>query len=412
MAPSALNRAFPLVVAAILATGCSFPNQPQAAGSPAPTGPELTSPPPTPHSSSTPNQPPPTPTPTTPPALPSTAATCAAPIAAGDNLILATIAGGASIVLRDITDLSNPRTICTFRSQVSPRFATASVVGYADGGATSNSPGGIVRLDLANLTQRTMASWASGGFGSGLFDWSPDGQSLSYIAPSDTGLAWHLLGGDGFDRVLAALGTPPGRDVSPQDDGFSVSFSPDGRYLALVESFTGGSGETAPLQVRRVSDGGLVYSATSGTMGVWASVPSRLFFRSREGALSRWDPTQGVTQVQSSLRWSRPHASPDGRWVAYTVYDANGYPRVGLYGVQSNTFQLLSTQLRSGAQFVNNTYVWYQAEALCGNNPCGLSPTQPTGATYLHDIAAATENASRVKALYDAWPRGRGGRGT
>jgi hypothetical protein len=164
--------------------------------------------------------------------------------------------------------------------------------------------------------------------------------------------------------------------------------------------------------VRRVSDGGLVYSAISGTMGVWASVPSRLFFRSREGALSRWDPTEGVTQVQSSLRWSRPHASPEGRWVAYTVYDANGYPRVGLYGVQSNTFQLLSTQLRSGAQFVNNTYVWYQAEALCANNPCGLSPTQPTGATYLYDIVAATENASRVKALYDAWPRGSGGRGT
>ena len=66
-----------------------------------------------------------------------------------------------------------------------------------------------------------------------------------------------------------------------------VGFSPDGLYLALVQTFaTGGSGESSPLQIRRVADGGLVYSAAAGTMAVWASVPSRLFFRTPPGPCS------------------------------------------------------------------------------------------------------------------------------
>jgi hypothetical protein len=308
------------------------------------------------------------------------------------------------VVLRDITDLASPRTICTFAGPVSPRFATATVVGFAEGGATPSSPGDIVRLDLASATQWTVASWPAGG-GPGFFDWSPDGQSLTFIAPAGSGLAWHLLGADGSDRVLATLGTVPGRGVSQQDDDFMVAFSPDGLYLALVETFTSGDGDTAPVQVRRVSDGGLLYAAASGTMGAWASAPSRLYFRSREGALSRWDPAAGVSQMLPSLRWARPRASPDGRWLAYTIYDSNGYPHVGLYGVQSNTYQQINGQLRSGAQFVNDKLVWYQGEGLCGGGPCGLRSTQPTGATYLYDIAEATENVSRIKSLYDAWPR-------
>jgi len=134
-------------------------------------------------------------------------------------------------------------------------------------------------------------------------------------------------------------------------------------------------------------------------------VPSRLFFRNSDGVLSRWDPSTGVSTMQPSLKWTRPRSSPDGRWVAYTIYDGRGYPRVGLYGVQSNTYQLITTQLRSGAQFLNTSLVWYQGEALCGGNPCGLAATQPSGVTYLYDIGAATESVSRIKSTYDAWPR-------
>ena len=407
---SARTRALSLVVSAALLAGCSFAATPTAAHSPAPASPALTSPPPTskPSAGASPTAAPssaPTPTPAD---APSTAASCTGPIPAGDNLILGAIAGSAAVVLRDITDLANPRTLCTFAGTPSPRFVTASVISFSEGGANLGDPGDVLRVDLGAASQRKVATWSGSTFGSGLFDWSPDGQSATYVAPAGDGWAWHLLTAGAADRVLTTMPPVPGRGGSP-DDSFSVSFSPDGLYLAMVETFTTGSGETAPVQVRRASDGGLVHSAASGTMGVWASVPSRFFYReNHSGAVSRWDPSTGVSPMQSSLQWVRPFASPDGRWVAYTVYDGQGLPHVGLYSVQGNSFGLINQQLRSGAQFVNDRYVWYQGESLCGGNPCGLRSTQPSGTTYLYEIATSTENTSRIKSLYDAWPRGTG----
>ena len=315
--------------------------------------------------------------------------------------MLGTLTGSTTVVLRDITDLASAHNLCTFVGTIAPRFATASVVGYTQQGSDFGSPGHITRIDVATGTTSSAASWTAGGFGSGVFDWSPDGSALTYMAPGTPGPAWHLLTG-GRDQVLANLPAVPGRGVSIEDDDFMVAFSPDGLYLALVETFaTGGTGDSAPLQVRRVSDGGLVYSAPSGTMGVWASVPSRLFFRNGT-VLSRWDPSSGVSVMQSSLRWTRPNASPDGRWVAYTSYDSAGHPHVNLYSVQGNSVRAVVPGLRSGALFLSNNLLWYQEESACD---CGLSTSQTTGTTYLYDIAANSESGSRLSGVFDAWPR-------
>lgn len=372
-----------------LAGACAAPSTGAGSTRPSPAAAASTFPPPSPGATAAPA------------GTPSSVAACTGAIPSGGNLVLATVTGSSTVVLRDITNLASAHTICTFAGSVSPRFATASVVGYMQGGDAS-TPGKIVRLDLASATSTDAASWPSGGSGSGFFDWSPDGRSLTYIGGSSTGTAWHLVSG-GHDLVLATLPAVPGRGVSPQDDDFMLSFSPDGLYVALVQTFAiGGAGETAPVQVRRTSDGGLVYSATSGTMGVWASLPSRLFFRDRGGILSRWDPSSGVSVMQSSLRWTRPHSSPDGRWVAYTTYDGAGHPHVALYSVQGNSVGPSLSGIRSGAQFLNNSLVWYREEAACD---CGLIQSQPTGKAYLYDIGASTENASRISALLDAWPR-------
>jgi hypothetical protein len=106
--------------------------------------------------------------------------------------------------------------------------------------------------------------------------------------------------------------------------------------------------------------------------------------------------------MQSALRWTRPHASPDGRWVAFTTYDGAGHPHVGLYSVQGNSLGPTPPGLRSGAQFLNNGLVWYQEEAACD---CGMTQSQTTGRTFIYDIAAASESGSRISGLYDAWPR-------
>jgi hypothetical protein len=330
-------------------------------------------------------------------------ASCTASVPSDHNLVLATVAGSTAVVLRDITNTAAAQTLCTFTGTVSPRFATAKVVGYTVQGSNLGSSGRIVRLDLAANSGRVTASWPAGAFDSGNFDWSPNGAALTYIGPGSAGLTWHLVSG-GTDRDLASLPAVPGRGVSLQDDDFMIGFSPDGLYLAMVQTFaTGGSGERAPLQVRRVSDGTLVYSATSGTMGVWASVPSRLFFRDTSGAVSSWDPSSGVSGMQGSLKWTRPHASPDGRWITYTIYDAAGHPHVGLYSVQGNSLGPQLAGLRSGALFLNNNLLWYQEESACD---CGLAgQSQLTGRTFIFDIAAASEAGSRLTGVFDAWPR-------
>jgi hypothetical protein len=387
--------------AAILLGACTAPGI-GAGPTPSPSAASHSTASPTATPTTAPTTAPPPPT-ATPGSTPSSVASCTGAIPSTGNLVLATLTGSTTVVLRDITNLASPRTICTFTGSLSPHFATASVIGYTQGGSDLSSPGRITRLDLAASMATDVASWSSGGFGSGIFDWSPDGRSLTYILGSPTATAWHLVSG-GHDQALASLPPVPGRGVSQQDDDFMLAFSPDGLYLAMVQTFaTGGTGDSAPFQVRRTSDGGLVYSATSGTMAAWASVPSRLFFRSAAGVLSRWDPSTGVSVMQSSLKWVRPHASQDGRWIAYTIYDSAGHPRAALYSVQGNSLGPSPSGLRSGALFLNNNLVWYQEESPCD---CGLGgQSQTTGRAFLYDIAANTESGSRLTGVYDAWPR-------
>jgi hypothetical protein len=216
------------------------------------------------------------------------------------------------------------------------------------------------------------------------------------------GTTWHLKNASG-DHVLATLPAIPGRGVSPDQDSAFLSFSPDGLYIAMFQTFaTGGSGATAPDQVRRATDGSLVYSTTGMTMAVWASVPSRLFFRDATGSMQRWDPSSGVSPMLS-LNWINPRSSPDGRWISYTFHTGTGaVGGVGFYSVQANSVVNTSPPGRAGVRFLNNVLVWYFGERAC--DTCfGGQPT-PTGATYIYDIGGTSETASRITAVFDAWP--------
>src|SRR5207253_3048567 len=192
----------------------------------------------------------------------------------------------------------------------------------------------IIQAQFAGGPTTLLATYGAGVIGSGQYAISPDGRSVTYL----DGNTWRLAGPTG-NKVLSTLPAVPGRGVNPDEDDSFLSFSPDGLYVALFQTFhVGGSGETAPDQVRKASDGQLVYSTTGMTMAVWASVPSRLFFRDNSGNLHRWDPSSGLSAM-TSLGWVRPKASPDGRWIAYTFPTVSGVGGVGFYSVQSNSVQ-------------------------------------------------------------------------
>jgi hypothetical protein len=305
--------------------------------------------------------------------------------------VIGAVSGDPTIVVRDIQDPANAKNVCRFDAgAVSPQFVSATQVAYE---TASNE---LIKADLTSGGTTLIATFGA-GLGSGQYSFSPDGRSATYL----DGNAWHLVTSSG-NRILATLPAVPARGVNADEDDIFLKYSPDGQYIALVQTYhTGGTGPTAPDQVRKASDGSLVYNTTGMTMGVWASVPSRLFLRDTAGSVHRWDPTTGVSTMLA-LHWIGPKASPDGRWISYTFRTSSGLGGVGFYSVQSNSVSNTSPPGRSGVHFLTNDLVWYIGERACSTCFGGL-PT-PTGVTYIYDIAGTSEVVSRLAAVFDGWP--------
>lgn len=317
---------------------------------------------------------------------------CDVAVPAGDDLVIGAVTGDTTLVIRDIQDPANAHNLCHFDpAATNPQFVSATQVAYE---TSSNQ---LVESQVGSSTATVLASFG-GGFGSGQYAVSPDGHSVTYL----DGNAWHLITSSG-DRVMTTLPAVPGRGGNPDEDDTFLSFSPDGLYIALVQTFhVGGTGATAPDQIRKASDGSLVYSTSGMTMGVWASVPSRLFFRDTSGTVHRWEPSSGLSTMLS-LHWVHPKASPDGRWISYTFRTSTGLGGIGFYSVQSNSVPNTTPPGRSGPRFLTNDLVWYIGEKACATCFGGL-PT-PTGVTYIYDIAGASEVVSRLASVVDAWPK-------
>jgi hypothetical protein len=329
------------------------------------------------------------------PASPSPTASlvhCTAAVPAGDNLVIGTVVGDPTVVVRDIQDPAHARNLCTIDGAASsPQFISGTTVAY------ETAANEIVKADLTAGTATVLATYTQ-GFDSGQYAFSPDGTLLTYLDSN----AWHLVGPSG-NRVLSTLPPAPGRGVSATSDDSFLRFSPDGLYVAYFQTFhVGGTGETAPDQIRKTSDGALVYSTSGATMAIWASVPSRLFFRDGANSIKRWDASSGVSTM-TSLAWIRPSASPDGRWIAYTFAAAGGVEGVGFYSVQANAVSNTTPPGRSGVRFLSNDLVWYIGEKAC--TTCFGGQPAPTGVTYIYSIAGASEITSRLATVNDAWPR-------
>jgi hypothetical protein len=314
---------------------------------------------------------------------------CSTTVPAGDNLVIGTVVGDPTVVVRDIQDPANAKNLCTFDSAAqAPLFVNAGAVAYQTASRQ------IIVADLAAGATSIIATYGAAG----QYAVSPDGSSFTYL----DGSAWHLVKGSS-NKVVSTLPPIPGRGVDPTQDDLYLSFSPDGNYIALFQTFaTGGSGETAQDQIRKASDGSLVYSTSGMTMAVWASVPSRLFFRDMSGNVHRWDSSTGLSSM-TSLKWIRPRSSPDGRWIAYTFPTTSGVDGVGFYSVQANAQQNTTPPGRSGVVFLTNDLVWYSGEKPCST--CfGGQPTA-SGVTYIYSISGASEITSRLASVNDAWPR-------
>jgi len=225
------------------------------------------------------------------------------------------------------------------------------------------------------------------------WDWSPDGNTLAYLADH----LWLKLG----NQPAASVGsfTGQGGRGGGWDDEIAIRFSPTGSYFVLVDTVT----IPNTFQVRRTSDGRVVWASPSSdiqspafaTMAVWSRGVDRLYFRDGNG-LRTWDPSGTVTTLVPGLRWYEPSISPDGRAIAYMVLDAQGNPRVALLDLQTLKTRALSS-LRQGPFFASAGLLLYgRADA---NGPPGAAP-----GVFAYNLNTGLETALPYDILLDVWP--------
>lgn len=332
-------------------------------------------------------------------------ASCAAQPAAAEALIK--LNGSTNPILADVTDPRAPRTLCSISgpSVQNLQLVTQTMISwFATQGAPDRAGTSVIStMDFVTGTSLVAATWSGGGFLDGLHAWSPDRGFLAYVASDASGVNLHMLSGGG-DRVIAGLGSVPGRGFNPNEDDAYLAFSPDGAYVAFVQSFTS-SGDQ--LQVRRTIDGSLAFSLAKGTMATWGSTDSRLYYRMPgSGLVQVWDSVKGVSQAfGQSLSWIRPRAAAGATTtLAFTVRDSSGTPHTWLYANDGRSGGQLPN-VRSSPAWLTATAFFYVEEAACGSN-CGAGPAwQPDGKTFTFDTATQTETASKIAQVYGAWPR-------
>jgi hypothetical protein len=303
---------------------------------------------------------------------------------------------------------SVPRQLCTYRGLPwGVRFIGSSQFAYAAGTEGDHSDGVDGTFDILGATNKTVRRWHNGGFGASTFAWSRDG-ALAYILAAPAGPpgwaaeSWEIhVVNQGQDQTLATLPGVPSRGISEGDQLF-LAFSPDGQYLALESTLTSSPNQEGWFQAWRVSDGSPLAPPLHGTaMAVWAQ--DSLFFWDQAG-VHRWDIGGTTSLIFPGVRWLEPRASPDGKWIAYSLRDSTCLPHVNVLNVATGSSFPVSSGGRDGAIFLTPTILW-DNEQRPDDPPCAMSRSLPTGVTFLYNVATRQESRSTITAVTDVWPR-------
>jgi hypothetical protein len=313
------------------------------------------------------------------------------------NLALVTLNGRTDFVVRDITDINNPRTVGTLnvpsgRSISTARFVSASDVAYID------DDGNLIRLAYASSARVTVTPCTV------LFDWSPDGTAVVYAVTTDAWMTVHQLSA-GHDQVLGSVLAIPivGCELIASCYGadtwdVSLNYSPDGKYISLVDSIA----NTSTFRLW-TPDGKLVKSSDTQSpfMSVWSG--GSLYFRDTAG-VEVWRAGV-VSSFLPGVAWIRPKASPGGGQIIYDARDAQAWDHSYVVDTASGKVRDLGNA-HEGPVFLTSRYVWYQGQRpcvdadYCGTRVAGVAD----GKTYVFDLQAGTESGSIITNVVDVWP--------
>jgi hypothetical protein len=344
-----------VAVTAVLAAACGSGNTPPVAA--------LTSPSSTPTATSTP-----TPAPTT-------------------SLALVTLRGSNQVVVRDITDINNPKTVGTLAVPNQPRFVSATVMSDVD--STS-----LYQMPLSGSPKTVVVKAA---ISLGLFAWTSDGKTAGYVTTD--GL--HVITAGRDSKFGGPLPVASGYGCESQECADSwdsrLAFSPDDAYVSMLVL----SGPVTGFKLW-TSDGKLLTSpaAQAPTMSVWSG---RSFYFRDSGGVEVW--RDGTTsRFLSGVQWVRPKGSPAGGLIVYEARDVSGLAHSYVVDTVSKKVRELNAG-RSEPVFLTSRYVWYAGERLClPTDQCAIGPTIRTGKAYIYDLQDGTESSSLITSVLDVWP--------
>jgi hypothetical protein len=311
------------------------------------------------------------------------------------NLALVYLRGSYCLVVRDVTDISHPKTDAVFgmASGPPPQLMGETLLSYVEGNSLFH-----VRV---NGSQKTRVVTVTTGILA--FAWSPDRSAVAYLTQTSSRMYLHVLSG-GKDRVLNdVMPALPGLGCeysnSPCADAWELrlAYAPDGAFISLVNNIA------KPSLHVWASNGALITSigAQPIAMTVWSG--SGLYFRGAKG-VEVWR-NGAITLVLPGVAWIRPKASPAGGQIVYEKRDSVGAPNVYILDTTSNQTRQIRRS-RSEPAFLTSRFIWYQGQRACTKAdgcPTGYSEV-PNGKTYVYDLQAGTETESVITQLWDAWP--------
>jgi hypothetical protein len=306
-------------------------------------------------------------------------------------LFTASTTSGSEILLYDSAS-STPQQLVSLPAGVAPEahFVTAQKIAYVDASSASSR---IMTFDLS--TRASAADLTAGGYVPA-FAYSHDGSMLAYLLHDASNKpSLHMRRG-GHETSLG-LNAIAGRGVG-RDDELRLEYSPDDKYLLMVDTFVGNQGqapETGQFLVLRTADNSVAFFPPSGTsanatMATWARHSNRLYYRDAVGVRT-WDAeVHSVGTLAGGLHWYDPAPSPDDRWLAYTDIDSHFVPHVKLYDLQGN--QSVATAPAAGSHpiFITADTIWYLEEQAC-TSECLGGPSQPSGKVFAYSLSARSE---------------------
>ena len=296
-------------------------------------------------------------------------------------------------MVRDITDISHPKTVSTAVFGSSDAiFVTATEVSYPDAGNN------LVRQTFTGQPTVVVKSLNLALAAEGLFDWSPDGTTAVYVTTTSGTEVRQVSGGQ--TRLLGTVPAFPGVfgcETQSCADGLDwrLAYSRDGRYVSWVQTLND------PVIHLWASDGTLLKNVRSvGGMSVWSG--GKLYFRVA-GGVDVWQDGV-VSSFLPGVAWIRPKGSPGGGQIVYESRDAQGWSHT--YVVDTITRRVREIKkARQAPVFLTSRYIWYEGERSCvPSDSCIDTQVTASGKTYIYDLHDGTEAESIITSVFDVWP--------